>query len=72
MYNSFGKQDYLTVLLLELEKRNLCIYEHMCFQEEDETVMFYIEPPPPPKFATPSGAQWGHPGNCHEQLLFFT
>ena len=25
-------------------------------------------PPPPP----PTGAHWGHPGNCHEQLLFFT
>ena len=28
---------------------------------------FYIEPPSPH-----SGAQWGHPGICHEQLLFFT
>ena len=34
----------------------------MHFQKEDETVTFY---------KGPTGAHWGHPGNCHEQLLFF-
>ena len=33
----------------------------MHFQKEDETVTFY---------KGPTGAHWGHPGNCHEQLLF--
>ena len=40
----------------------------MRFQEVDETVTFYIGPLPnllPP----PTGAQWGHPGNCHEQFF---
>ena len=32
------------------------------FSKEDETVTFY---------KGPTGAHWGHPGNCHEQLLFF-
>ena len=42
-------------------------------------VSSYIEFPPPQKkkkkkkkTVTLSGAQWGHPGNCQEQLLFFT
>ena len=26
----------------------------------------------PPQPVIPTGAHWGHPGNCHEQLLFFT
>ena len=33
-------------------------------------VTFYIGPPPQP--ATPRRGHWGHPGNCHEQSLFFT
>ena len=34
------------------------------------TVTFYIGPPPKP--VTPHGGHWGHPGNCHQQPLFFT
>ena len=33
---------------------------------------FPIAPPPPPQTGTPLRGQWGNPGNCHEQLLFFT
>ena len=33
-------------------------------------VTVYIGPPPQP--ATPRRGHWGHPGNCHEQSLFFT
>ena len=33
-------------------------------------VTFYIRAPPQP--ATPRRGHWGHPGNCHEQSLFFT
>ena len=33
-------------------------------------VTFYIGPPPQP--ATPRRGHWDHPGNCHEQSLFFT
>ena len=27
---------------------------------------------PLPNLLPSTGAHWGHPGNCHEQLLFFT
>ena len=45
-----------------------CVFKKMM------KVTVYIEPPnpfPPPP-PPPSGAQWGHPGNCHEQPSFFT
>ena len=32
----------------------------------------WISPLPPPPLVPPSDAKWGKPGNCHEQLLFFT
>ena len=35
-------------------------------------VTFYIHVGPPPQPATPRRGHWGHPGNCHEQSLFFT
>ena len=47
----------------------------VCYQLEEAMealplVTFYIGPPPQP--ATPRRGHWGHPGNCHEQSLFFT
>ena len=33
---------------------------------------FLLTLSPPPPTVTSLGAQWGHPGNCQEQLLFFT
>ena len=42
----------------------------MRFEEEDETVTFYKGPLP--NLLPSTGAHWGHPGNCHYQLLFFT
>ena len=43
----------------------------MHFEEVGEIVTFYIWPLPPTCYP-PTGAHLGHPGNCHEQLLFFT
>ena len=33
---------------------------------------YFLTKGPLPNLLPSAGAHWGHPGNCHEQLLFFT